>query len=96
MQDLAQQMKEAAVSRDVARVQELQGQLIGMKQGGGGEGGEKRSEAQAVVDRYPSGQTVIVYYDPRHPERGKGSRGRVLGSGTGGGDGPCGDGCQAQ
>jgi hypothetical protein len=35
----------------------------------GGEGGEKKSKAQAVVNRYPSGQKVIVYYDPKHPER---------------------------
>jgi hypothetical protein len=35
----------------------------------GGDGGEKKSEAQAVVDRYPSGQQVIVYYDLKHLER---------------------------
>jgi hypothetical protein len=35
----------------------------------GGEGGEEKSEAQAVVDRYLSGQKVIVYYDPKNPER---------------------------
>jgi hypothetical protein len=35
----------------------------------GGEGGEKKSESQSVVDRYPSGQKVVVYYNPKHPER---------------------------
>ena len=43
----------------------------------GGEGGEKKSEAQAVVNRYPSGQKVIVYYDPKHPEKAVLERGLI-------------------
>jgi hypothetical protein len=43
----------------------------------GGEGGEKKSEAEAVVDRYPSGQKVIVYYDPNDPQRAVLERGLI-------------------
>jgi len=43
----------------------------------GGEGGEKKSEAQAVVNRYPSGQKVIVHYDPKHPEKAVVERGLI-------------------
>jgi hypothetical protein len=43
----------------------------------GGEGGEKKSESQAVVNRYPSGQKVIVYYDPKHPEKAVLERGLI-------------------
>jgi hypothetical protein len=35
----------------------------------GGEGGEKKNKAQAVVNRYSSGKKVAVYYDPNHPEK---------------------------
>jgi len=43
----------------------------------GGEGGEKKSESQAVVDRYPSGHKVIVYYNPKHPEKAVLERGLI-------------------
>jgi hypothetical protein len=43
----------------------------------GGEGGEKKSKSQAVVDRYPSGQKVIVYYDPKHPDKAVLERGII-------------------
>ena len=43
----------------------------------GGEGGEKKSESQAVADRYPSGQKVIVYYDPKYPEKAVLERGLI-------------------
>ena len=43
----------------------------------GGEGGEKKSESQAVVDHYPSGQKVIVYYDPKHPDKAVLERGLI-------------------
>ena len=43
----------------------------------GGEGGEKRGQAQAVADRYPAGQKVVVYYDPKHPERAVLERGLI-------------------
>jgi hypothetical protein len=35
----------------------------------GGEGGEKKNEAQAVVDHYFSGKKIAVYYDPEHPKK---------------------------
>jgi hypothetical protein len=41
------------------------------------EGGEKKSESQAVVNRYPSGQRVIVYYDPKHPNKAVLERGLI-------------------
>jgi len=43
----------------------------------GGEGGEKKSEAEAVAERYPSGQKVMVYYDPNDPARAVLQRGLI-------------------
>ena len=57
MKDLAQQMKEAAGSGNVARVQELQGQLIGMMQGGGGDSIPLRIRVMVNV---PSRNEVLV------------------------------------
>jgi hypothetical protein len=57
MQDLAQQMKEAAGSGNVERVQELQGQLMGMMQGGSGDSIGLRIRVMVNV---PSRDEVLV------------------------------------
>lgn len=43
----------------------------------GGEGGDTKIEAQALANRYPSGQKVVVYYDPKHPEKAVLERGLI-------------------